>query len=194
MSLEVTLSCLASHLLSLPLEDRPSSAPPTLFRLFTDLFSHTPPPPLVDAICLTIDASLRQPAETDESGMVVVAEQINPSYAEEVCTPALAKSLCDVVVLGPEYASRAVFAALRYFIHSAEFKDFSALDSVMLLRLCGADDCGVVRSATQDLHVKSLLSTYSTLPFPKPVFPLAEECLYSVTSRFGDSLCRHLLH
>jgi hypothetical protein len=84
------LYCFASLLRSVPLADRPSLAPSDAFRLFTDILSLVPPPPLVDAVCLTIDAALRQPPETDEYWGVIIRERINTWYAGRVCTPALA--------------------------------------------------------------------------------------------------------
>jgi hypothetical protein len=121
----------------------------------------------VDAICTTIDMTFRQPAEKNETGNVVVPEQVNTAYATQVCTPALAKALCDLLLLGPDYARNPLFAALRYFVDSVEFKALSALSSMKFVRLCECDASGVVR-----------LAAYFSLPFPKPEFPLGEESLH----------------
>jgi hypothetical protein len=149
-----------------------------VFHHFTSILALIPPPSLVDAICTTIDTVLRQSAETNWRGTVVVPEQINTEYAEQVCTRALAKALCDLVMLGADYASPAVFGALRYFVGSPEFAAVSALDSSRLVRLSEADDTGVVRRAAQDMHAQQLLAAYTMLPFPKPDFPLVKECLF----------------
>jgi hypothetical protein len=163
---DMRLSCFASRLHSLPPADRPSLAPPDVFRLFTNILSLVPPPPLVDAICSTMDAVLRQPPETNKYGGVIVAEQVNTDYAGRVCTQALAKALCDLVALGPEYASSALFGALRYFVDTAEFKTLAGTDYAKLIDLSDSDDTGLIRTAA-----------YAALPFPKPDFPLGQECV-----------------
>jgi hypothetical protein len=177
---EILLACFSSRLLSLPLEARPTVATPDVFRLFTDILTLIPPPPLVDAICLAIDATLRRPPQTDRWDREVIApEEINAAYAKRVCTRSLAKALCGIVALGPDYASSAVFAALRYFIESTEFNALCVLNSQMLVRLSETDHTGVVHRAAQDQLIKLLLSTYSALSFPKPEFSLSAECMDS---------------
>jgi hypothetical protein len=73
---ELRLSCFASRLLSLPLDERPTIATTALFTLFGDILALIPPPSLVDAICTTIDAAFRQP-EQKSLFTVVVSERIN---------------------------------------------------------------------------------------------------------------------
>jgi hypothetical protein len=177
---DIRIYCFVSRLHSLPLSARPASARPALFRLFTDILSLIPPPPLVDAICTAIDAALHQDTQFDKKGHPVRLRQTNAKYATEVGTSALTKALCDLVALGAEYASAAVFGALRYCVSSAEFNTLYELDSTKLLRLCDADESGVVRRAAHELHVRHNLPQPGHLPFPKPNLPLDEECLHSV--------------
>jgi hypothetical protein len=106
----------------------------------------------------------------------------------------MAKALCDLVSIGRDYASNALFAALRYFVDSAEFKILSAIDSAKLVRLCFADETGIVRDAVQELCGQRVLTDYSALPFPKPDFPLTKESLPWVTHLFPTALSRHFRH
>jgi hypothetical protein len=158
-------------------------ATPVVFRLFSDILTLIPRPPLVDAICTTIDTALRQPAETNSRDRILVPECINTAYAAQVCTPELASALCDLVVLGADYASSSLFCALRYCVDSTEFKSLTAHDSLQLMRLSEPDTTGTIRLALQRMHSQPLLAGYLALPFPKPDFPLTEECLSS-TSRY----------
>jgi hypothetical protein len=109
--------------------------------------------------------------------MVIVPEQINTAYVAEVCTPSLANALCDLVALGPDYAGSAVFKALRFFDETVEYQALVKRDPSKLIHLCEADEAGVVRSAAQSIHAQQLLVAYSALPFPKPEFPLDENCV-----------------
>jgi hypothetical protein len=168
----ILLAWFTSRLVSLSLEERAKAAPPELFRLITDILTLIPPPPLVDAICLAIDTTLRQPAERYYS-----PEQINSAYAQQVCTPQLAKALCTLVGMGSDFASSSVLAALRYCMESAEFKALSAQDPAGLVELCAVEEVGVARQAAQELHVLPRLIEYHEHPFTKPDFPLSEECL-----------------
>jgi hypothetical protein len=168
LSDEMCVYCFASRLRGLALVDRPTLATPEVFRLFNEILSVTPPPRLVDAICLAIDSALR------------MATEINTTYAAAICTPGLAKALSDLAVLGPEYASSALFAAMRYVVDSDEFKALSAQDSLRLVRLCLADNTGIVRRTAQQLHEPRIPDAYSTLAFPKPDFPLSETSLWSL--------------
>jgi hypothetical protein len=152
-----------------------------MIRLFLDMLTLIPPAALVDAICTTLDAALRRPAETDQLGIVLAAEEINTSYLRRVMTPALRKALCALLTLGPDYASPALFSVLRYVVDSAEFEAVSTLDSKGLVRLCDSDEFGLVRRAALMLHAQQLLAAYSAVPFPKPNFPLDEECLFMRT-------------
>jgi hypothetical protein len=52
--------------------------------------------------------------------------------------------------------SSAVFAALRYFVDSAEFPELSARQPKHLFHLFVADDIGVVRYAAQQLHAPAV--------------------------------------
>jgi hypothetical protein len=99
--------------MAFPLSSRPIYAPTDLFRTFTDILALNPSPPIIDAICLAIDAVLRQSAQTTKYDCVVLPEQINTEYAERVCTPALVKALCHFVALGPDYAPPSLFEVLR---------------------------------------------------------------------------------
>jgi hypothetical protein len=178
---EVQLYCFASQLRSLQLETRPTLATPDVFRLVTDILALVPAPALVDAICTTVDAALRQQERLNSTGGIIVPEQVNTAYVARVCTPALAKALCALVALGRDYASRAVFAALRYFVNSTEFKSLSTLASAMLVHLSVADESGVVRRVAQELRTQHLFADYSTLPFPKPDLPLTRDSLLSLS-------------
>jgi hypothetical protein len=84
-----------------------------MVRLFTEILTSIPPPPLVDAICLVIASALHQNKQIDKIHYVVVREQINEPHAAEVCTPFLAKALCNLVALGQDYTSSAVFSSLK---------------------------------------------------------------------------------
>jgi hypothetical protein len=168
---DLHLACFASRLLHLSLEERAKAAPPELFSLFTDILTLIPSPPLVDAICLAIDTTLRQPASWK------IPEQINWAYVQQVCTPHLAKALCTLVGMGRDFASSSVFAVLRYCVDSVEFKALSALDPAGLVGLCDADEVGVMRRKAQELHILPRLIEYQKHPFPKPEFPLSEESL-----------------
>jgi hypothetical protein len=175
---EVRIYCFASRLSSLPLGHRRSVAPPDLFRFFSEILGLIPRPPLIDAICTTIDAALREPAQPRIDPEKGVPEQLDREYAALVCGSTLARALCDIVVLGVDYASYAVFGALRYCIDSPEFQAIVAADPLRLIRLAAADEDGHVRRAAQELHGERALSRYSALPFPKPDFPLAAESMH----------------
>jgi hypothetical protein len=166
---EVCVYCFASRLRGLGLVDRPTLATPEVFRLFSEILAVTPPAPLVDAICLAIDSALR------------IADEINRAYAAAVCTTGLAKALCDLMVLGPEYASSALFAAMRYVVDSEEFRALSAHDSLRVVRLCHNDNTGILRRTAQTLLEPRVPDDYSTHPFPKPDFPLRETSLWSLS-------------
>jgi hypothetical protein len=174
----ILLACFASRLLAISLEERAKAAPPETFSVFTDILTLIPPPPLVDSICLAIDTTLRQPAADS------TPEQINCAYAQRVCTRQPAKALCTLVGMGREFASSGVFAALRYYVESVEFKALSAQDPAGLVELCDADEVGVVRRAAQKLLEQQLVANYSVTPFPKPDFPLTEGSL-SALALFG---------
>jgi hypothetical protein len=147
-----------------------------MIRLFSDILGVIPPPPLVDAICRTLDTAVRRPGESDVRERIVVAEEINTAYVTAICTPALAKALCDLLALGGDYASPALFHVLRYVVDSEHFKALSSRNALELVHLCQADEDGRVRRAAQELRAQSLLSAYTALSFPKPDFPLDEEC------------------
>jgi hypothetical protein len=166
LSDEILLACFSSRLLSVPLEHRPAIATHTLFRIFADLLTMTPPAPIVDGICCAIAAAVCQPAETNEGGRVITPERINTAYVTRVCPPALVRVLCDLVLKGKDYASRELFAALRLFVSSEDFKNLASINPSRLLQLSHADASGIVQSAAYSLH-----------PFPKPDFPLSETCL-----------------
>jgi hypothetical protein len=187
---EIRICCFASRLLSLPLTHRPSLATPEAFRLFTDILTKIPPPPLVDAICLSIDASLRQPNRYDSRANIYHHEQINADYAAQVCTPVLAKALCDLVALGPDYASPAVFSALRLCMHSTELQVLIARDSEKLLPLSMADESGQIRCVAHEFLAQRLLRSYAVLPFPKPDFPLEPNCFCFLCEFVSLSFCR----
>jgi hypothetical protein len=172
---DVLLSLFASRVLSLPLEERPTLATPELFSLFCAILTQIPPSLLIDAICTTIDVALRH-----DGICFPYFEQINTSYASQVCTPQLAKALCDIIVLGREYASSPVFAALRFVIDSPEFRSIAVQNLGDLIDICDADASGSVHRAARELHDQRLLIAYSALPFPKPDFPLGEKCVFTV--------------
>jgi hypothetical protein len=160
-----------------------------MFRLFADILSLIPPPPLVDAICVVLDAALRQAGRFNEWGVTSVAEQVNTSYAERVCTHTLAKALCDLVALGGNYASRDVFAAMRHCLGSPEFRTLVEVDPVKLQRLCVSDSSGIVVHTVQQMQRRRLLAGYSTSPFPKPDFPLTRACLPFKSPARSVTLC-----
>jgi hypothetical protein len=182
---EALLAWFASKLRALPLKLRCTVATPTMFRLLSSILAMTPPPQLVDAICTAMDAALRQPALFDKRYGVLVRKEAVSAYAKEVCTAALRQTLCDLVALGPLYASSALLRMVWYVADSAEFKSLSERDSAMLVRLCAADtQCAVVLKA-QTLHAQRLLADYAKLPFPKPDFPLGEECVQTSDCHFS---------
>jgi hypothetical protein len=121
-----------------------------VFRLLAHMLALTPPPPLVDAICLVIRLALRQ---------------------AELRPPTLAKVLCDLVARGVDYASPAVFAALRFVIRSDEFRNLVLVNPSKMVRMCEADASGRVFTGVYALH-----------PFPKPDYPLEYECLFLTPS------------
>jgi hypothetical protein len=166
---DVLLFCFASHLVVLHLETRLTLATPDIFRLFAAILVLLPPPHLVDAICLTIDTALRDPPQQENWARFITPDKVNTSFDQEICSGALAKSLCDLVALGTTYASSTLFGALRYFVDTRAFKTLVATDYAKLIRLCDSDDTGLIR-----------IAAYTALPFPKPDFPLVKECLLSV--------------
>jgi hypothetical protein len=168
---------------------RPSIATPEVFRLFGDILTILPPPPLVDGICLAIDCALRQPEVHSKFEHPQIPELLNSEYAAVVCTSSLAKALCDLLVLGTEYASSALFAALRYVVGGEEVRALFQADSAQLLRLSYADGLGIVRYAAQAVYGQQLLAQYSTLPFPKPDFPLSEQCMLPIPSPYRHLFC-----
>jgi hypothetical protein len=178
---EIHLACFASRLFQLPVEARASFATPAAFRLFAEILALIPPPPLVDAICTAIDVALRRPAGIPPWMQGFAGDRVNTAYAAQVCTPSLAKALCDLVALGTEYTSPALFLALRYCMGSPEFKALSAHDPLRLFRLSITDEIGAVRRVAQELNLQHLLTPYSALSFPKPDFPLTEECMFSLS-------------
>jgi hypothetical protein len=191
---DVLLAWFSSKLSSIRLELRSAVAPPALFRLFTEILATIPPPVLVDAICLAMESTLyQQPYQVSGPSAGVPGEML-ASYVKEVCTPALGKALCDLTALGAEYASPDLLRMLRYFVDSDEFKTLSSRDSSKLVRLCHADEAGDVRRAAQELHAQHLLDDYSALPFPKPAFPLGEECLQPSSHHFTHFHAPQVLH
>jgi hypothetical protein len=193
LSDEMRLYYFASLLRSRSLNERPRLATADTFRLFAEILLLTPPAALVDAICATIDAALRQPAGTTRYGKGLGPEQINTTYAAQVCSPAMANALCNLVARGPDFASRAVFGALRYCIESAEFKSLSTRDSLWPINQWEADETRVIRRAAQRLRTQHLLPVYSALPFPKPDFPFTEDSLSALSYAVWLSLrCRFL--
>jgi hypothetical protein len=142
-----------------------------LLQLFVKFLSSRNDEYMFSFICRTMDLALRQPATWLDP------EQIKWADVQQACTPYLAKALCTIVGMGRAFARSTVFAALRYCVDSAEFKALSAQDPAGLVELCAVDEDGIVRRAAQALHILPQLIEYRGKPFPKPDFPLSEECL-----------------
>jgi hypothetical protein len=171
------VSWFASKLRSLPLCARCTLAGPDLFRLFIDILAQIPPPPLVDAICLAMDVTLRHSEKIYTDRGLIVAENVNSEHLKQVCTKELGIVVCNLLRLGIDYASPDLFKILRYFVETPEFDAVCTPDVTNVIHLCDADPAGVVRFAAQKLHAARLMNDYAALSFPKPPFPLAEECL-----------------
>jgi hypothetical protein len=195
LSDEVCLACFGSRLLNLPLEKRETLATPEHFRLFGDILALTPPPPLVDAVCTAIDTALRQQARRNASGAIIWSERINTPYAKQVCTPALLKALCSLVAMGEEYASGDVFAVLRFFVDSEEFKRLDAATAEQLVLFGDAEESGEVRRAAQPVHVERVMEAYAAVPFPKPDVEIPEYGVPSFRALHPSDLkCRPTSH
>jgi hypothetical protein len=183
----VLLAWFASKLWSVPLELRPTVATPEHFRLFTEILASSPPPLLVDAICSAMECALRTTKRIYTKTQRVEADEQHRTYTKTVCTPALAKALCDLMARGAEYASVELIRMLSFVVDTEDFKALSALDSVNLLRLCWTDQKSAAFRRAQELHTGNLLVDYAAVPFPKPTFPLGEECLRPCFRQFNRS-------
>jgi hypothetical protein len=170
---DINLAYFTSQLIRLPLEERPKLATPNVFSAFCGILTLVPPPPIVDAVCLALDSALRDPG-----GGFVYTKSINTAYAAQVCNQALAKALCNIVSLGPTYASVAVFDALRYFKETSEFKTLVEHMRNKFIELCEPNTSGVIRHAAQCLLAARAMAAYSALRFPKPDFPLKQACVF----------------
>jgi hypothetical protein len=67
-----------------------------------------------------LDAALCNSPQLCESDSTILPEQVNTTYAAQVCTPALEKALRDLLALGPDYASSSVHSMLRICVGSAK--------------------------------------------------------------------------
>jgi hypothetical protein len=174
---EELLGWFASKLWSIPLHLRHTVATPEIFRLFTEIFDLTPPPLLVDAVCSAMESALRPARENSDWGAAVETDETHKGYTRRVCTPALANTLCRLIAVGSEYASRALVRLLSYFVDSEEFKELSARDSGRLVRLCEPERHSAAFTTAQNIHARRLLAENATSLFPKSPLPLGEECL-----------------